>query len=131
MWNVISQWPRHVPMDNTMRLIIEVLALASSGVAMLQARLQFRRAQRLRGTGLATVSLLGAPLVSFALVLLFTRAGSMIAGAVAIALTLVACVLAYGDRRRWLRRRDYRLGLIALGCDLAGSVLIAVLMLGG
>ena len=118
-------------MDSAMRLIIEVLALASSGVALLQARLQFRRAQRLRGSGMATVSLLGAPLVSLGLVLLFTRGGSMIAGVVAILLTLVACVLAYGDRGRWTMRRDYRLGLIALGCDLAGSVLIAIVMLVG
>ncbi|HSG22581.1 MAG TPA: hypothetical protein VLA64_06425 [Azonexus sp.] len=118
-------------MDSALLLSIELLAVASSGVALWQARLQFRRAARLRGARMAVVSLVGAPLASLGLVLLFTRGGSVIAGIIAIALTLVACVLAYGDRRRWRVRKDYRLGLIALGCDLAGSALMTAVMLGG
>jgi hypothetical protein len=116
-------------MDSALRLGIELLTVASSGVALLQARVQFRRAVRLRGPAMAITSLIGAPLASLGLVLLFTRGGFVVAGIIAIALTLMASVLAFGDRRRWRVRKDYRLGLIALACDLASSALMAAAML--
>lgn len=108
--------------------VIEFLALLSLLANLMQARLQWRRAVRIRGAKLASVTLFGSPIISLGLVLLFTRFGSVIAAIVMIALTLIAAWLAYLDRRRWRKHLEYRLGLLSLSLELLSCVLIIIVI---
>lgn len=104
-------------------LSIEILALLSFLVSLLQAAAQWRRSVRLRGAVHAAFTLLGAPLLLLGLVLLYTRFGFLPAAFLTIAFTVLAAWLAWGDRGRWRLRPDYRVGLLSLCCDLIGSIL--------